>query len=164
MDVRVPGRSPGRLGSESRREAATAPGRGIPALDGVRGVAVVAVLADHAGVPGLSGGFIGVDVFFVLSGFLITSLLLEEQARTGRVRLAAFWARRARRLLPAAAVMVLTVGVCNSCSHRTAQSGCAVMPSPRWGGLRTGASPWGAPTTSAKGAPLPRCNTPGHWG
>jgi len=80
----------------------------------VRGVAVLAVLADHAGVPGLSGGFIGVDVFFVLSGFLITSLLLEEQARTGRVRLAAFWARRARRLLPAAAVMVIAVGVCQN--------------------------------------------------
>jgi len=94
--------------------AVTAGGhREVPGLDGVRALAVLAVLADHAGVPGLSGGFIGVDVFFVLSGFLITSLLLEEQHRTGRVKLAAFWARRARRLLPAAAVMVLTVGVCH---------------------------------------------------
>jgi len=89
--------------------AVTTGRREVPALDGVR---ALAVLADHAGVPGLSGGFIGVDVFFVLSGFLITSLLLDEQRRTGRVDLAAFWARRARRLLPAAAAMVLTVGVC----------------------------------------------------
>jgi len=92
--------------------AVTTGHREVQALDGVRALAVLAVLADHAGVPGLPGGFIGVDVFFVLSGFLITSLLLDEQRRTGRVDLAAFWARRARRLLPAAAVMVLTVGVC----------------------------------------------------
>jgi len=92
--------------------AVTVGHREVPGLDGVRALAVLAVLADHAGVPGLSGGFIGVDVFFVLSGFLITSLLLDDQHRTGRVKLAAFWARRARRLLPAAAVMVLTVGVC----------------------------------------------------
>lgn len=60
----------------------------------------LAVLADHAGVPGLSGGFVRGDVFFVLSGFLITSLLLDEHRRTGRVELRAFWARRARWLLP----------------------------------------------------------------
>lgn len=86
-------------------------GRGIPALDGVRALAVLAVLADHAGVPGLSGGFVGVDVFFVLSGFLITSLLLDEHRRTGRVDLGAFWARRARRLLPALTVLVAAVAL-----------------------------------------------------
>ena len=73
------------------------PGRAIPALDGVRAVAVALVLADHGGVPGLPGGFLGVDVFFVLSGFLITSLLLDETARTGRIGLKGFWVRRARR-------------------------------------------------------------------
>lgn len=104
--------------AESRRayvpEAVAGRRRDVPALDGVRAVAVAAVLADHGGVPGVTGGFIGVDVFFVLSGYLITSLLLDEQRRTGRVDLAAFWARRARRLLPAAAAMVVTVGLCRA--------------------------------------------------
>jgi peptidoglycan/LPS O-acetylase OafA/YrhL len=66
-------------------------------------------LAEHGGIPGVSGGFLGVDVFFVLSGFLITSLLLDELRRTGRIALADFWIRRARRLLPALIVMVLAV-------------------------------------------------------
>ena len=83
--------------------------RGIPALDGIRAVAVALVLADHGGIPGLSGGFLGVDVFFVLSGFLITSLLLDEHRRTAQIRLGDFWIRRARRLLPALLVMVLAV-------------------------------------------------------
>lgn len=67
------------------------------------------MLADHGGVPGVSGGFLGVDIFFVLSGFLITSLLLDEHARTGRIKLRDFWIRRARRLLPALLVVVLAV-------------------------------------------------------
>src|SRR6476620_10416434 len=71
-----------------------------PALDGVRALAVAAVLLFHGGVALLPGGFLGVDAFFVLSGFLITSLLLAERADHGRIRLAAFWVRRARRLLP----------------------------------------------------------------
>jgi peptidoglycan/LPS O-acetylase OafA/YrhL len=83
--------------------------RSIPALDGIRALAVALVLADHGGIPGLSGGFLGVDVFFVLSGFLITSLLLDELDRSGRIILTAFWIRRARRLLPALLVMVLAV-------------------------------------------------------
>ncbi|MEI7716840.1 MAG: acyltransferase, partial [Mycobacterium sp.] len=82
---------------------------GIPALDGLRGIAVALVLVGHGGVTGLSGGFIGVDVFFVLSGFLITALLLDELGRAGRIGVAAFWIRRARRLLPALVLMVLTV-------------------------------------------------------
>jgi peptidoglycan/LPS O-acetylase OafA/YrhL len=83
---------------------------GIPALDGLRAIAVALVLAGHGGIPGVGGGFVGVDVFFVLSGFLITSLLLDELGRTGRIELAGFWIRRARRLLPALVLMVLTVG------------------------------------------------------
>ena len=83
---------------------------GIRALDGLRALAVGLVLADHGGIPGMSGGFLGVDVFFVLSGFLITSLLLDELGRTGRIDLANFWIRRARRLLPALVLMVLDGG------------------------------------------------------
>ncbi len=83
--------------------------KGIPALDGIRAVAVGLVLAEHGGIPGVPGGFLGVDVFFVLSGFLITSLLLDELGRSGRIALAGFWIRRARRLLPALIVMVLAV-------------------------------------------------------
>ncbi|AGB25492.1 putative acyltransferase [Mycobacterium sp. JS623] len=84
-------------------------GHSIPALDGIRAVAVALVLAEHGGLPGVSGGFLGVDVFFVLSGFLITSLLLEEFRNNGRIRLRDFWIRRARRLLPAMLVMALAV-------------------------------------------------------
>jgi peptidoglycan/LPS O-acetylase OafA/YrhL len=83
--------------------------RRIRPLDGIRALAVLAVLATHAGIPFLPGGFIGVDVFFVLSGFLITSLLYDELVVTGRINLGGFWTRRARRLLPAALVMIVAV-------------------------------------------------------
>ncbi len=83
--------------------------RHITALDGLRGVAVVLVLLFHG--SHLSGGFLGVDVFFVLSGFLITGLLLAEGTGTGGIALGAFWARRARRLLPALALMLAGVAV-----------------------------------------------------
>ena len=82
-----------------------------PALDGIRALAVAAVVLFHAGVAGLDGGFLGVDTFFVLSGFLITSLLLTEHRRTGRLDLGRFWIRRARRLLPALLAMLLTTVV-----------------------------------------------------
>ncbi|MFI5261761.1 MAG: acyltransferase family protein [Candidatus Limnocylindrales bacterium] len=78
-----------------------------PDLEGLRGLAILLVLAFHASVPGITGGYIGVDVFFVLSGFLITGLLLRERERTGRIDLPAFYARRARRILPAAAVVLI---------------------------------------------------------
>jgi peptidoglycan/LPS O-acetylase OafA/YrhL len=80
--------------------------KGIPALDGVRAVAVALVLAEHGGIPGVSGGFLGVDIFFVLSGFLITNLLLAERAATGRLDLRRFYLRRARRLMPPLVVAV----------------------------------------------------------
>ena len=81
----------------------------LPALDGVRAVAVVGVLAFHGGLSWAGGGFLGVDVFFVLSGYLITSLLLAERARTGRIALGEFWKRRAARLLPALLLVVAAV-------------------------------------------------------
>lgn len=73
-----------------------------PALDGLRALAVGAVLAFHLRPAAVRGGFLGVDLFFVLSGYLITTLLIDEQRRTGGIDLARFWARRMRRLLPAA--------------------------------------------------------------
>ncbi|HEY5875702.1 MAG TPA: acyltransferase, partial [Ilumatobacteraceae bacterium] len=80
-----------------------------PALDGMRALAVVAVLLFHADVPWMRGGYIGVSVFFTLSGFLITRLLLAEHARTGRIALGPFYARRLRRLLPASLACILGV-------------------------------------------------------
>jgi len=82
-----------------------------PALDGVRAAAVCAVLVFHGARAWLPGGFLGVDVFFVLSGYLITTLLLRERAETGRIRLGAFWGRRARRLLPALVALVAVVAL-----------------------------------------------------
>jgi peptidoglycan/LPS O-acetylase OafA/YrhL len=78
-----------------------------PALDGLRALAVLAVLAFHFPVPYMDGGFLGVDLFFVLSGFLITTLLYVEWEETGAIRLGAFYGRRALRLFPALAVCLL---------------------------------------------------------
>jgi len=83
----------------------------VGALDGIRAFAVAAVMAFHAGATHVTGGFLGVDAFFCLSGFLITSLLLGEARRTGTIRLGAFWARRARRLLPALFLVLCFVGL-----------------------------------------------------
>jgi peptidoglycan/LPS O-acetylase OafA/YrhL len=78
-----------------------------PDLEGLRAIAVVLVLLYHASVPGVTGGYVGVDVFFVLSGFLITGLLVRELEATGTISLAGFYARRVRRLLPAAMLLIL---------------------------------------------------------
>jgi len=80
-----------------------------PALDGIRALAVSAVLVFHAQFSWARGGFLGVDAFFVLSGYLITSLLFAEWRATGHINLSAFWARRARRLLPALFLMMIGV-------------------------------------------------------
>ncbi len=85
--------------------------RHLPGLDGLRGVAVLAVLAYHLWPSLVPGGFLGVNVFFVLSGFLITRLMLAEHAATSTVALGAFWARRGRRLLPASMITLAAVAV-----------------------------------------------------
>ncbi|WP_284678931.1 acyltransferase, partial [Frankia sp. AgKG'84/4] len=81
----------------------------LPALDGLRAFAVLAVIAYHAGISWMPGGLLGVDTFFVLSGFLITGLLITEYRNTRRIDLKTFWIRRSRRLMPA--LLVLLVGV-----------------------------------------------------
>ena len=83
--------------------------RRAPGLDGVRALAVLAVVAFHEGFSATPGGFLGVDVFFVLSGFLITDILAAQFGRYGRLDLRGFWTRRARRLLPALAAVLVTV-------------------------------------------------------
>ena len=93
-----------------RSQTEAEPRKFRPDVEGLRAVAVVLVVLYHAGVPGLRGGYVGVDVFFVISGFLITGLLLREAGVAGRVSVLGFYARRARRILPAAmATIVATV-------------------------------------------------------
>ncbi|MGH9078548.1 MAG: acyltransferase family protein [Acidimicrobiales bacterium] len=93
----------------NNRARAGSDGGRLAALDGLRAVAVLGVMAFHFGSTWLDGGFFGVDIFYVLSGFLITGLLLDEWGRSGRIRLAQFWGRRARRLLPALGLVLVAV-------------------------------------------------------
>ena len=102
------------LGPVSPRTPAQSPARSgllpyLPAIDGLRALAVAAVLIYHAEEGWLPGGFLGVEVFFVISGYLITSLLLIEKGERGSVGLRGFWARRAKRLLPAVATLVVSL-------------------------------------------------------
>ena len=100
---------PARVSPDAPRKGATL--SYLPALDGMRGVAMLAILGVHAGVYLTAGGFFLLDSFFALSGFLITSLLIVEWRKRDTIRLGAFWARRARRLLPALFVMLLGTSV-----------------------------------------------------
>ena len=106
-------------------------GRYEPSLDGMRGMCIAAVVAFHAcamaGLDGwFRGGFIGVSVFFTLSGFLITSLLLRERHDTGAIRLRTFWARRIRRLWPASLLVVAAVIVLSATETLSARAGDAI--------------------------------------
>ncbi len=94
-------------------EAGTAPGdrRFRPDVEGLRAVAVLLVVLFHAGVPGLRGGYIGVDVFFVISGFVITGVLLRERAVEHRTSILAFYGRRCRRIIPAATLVIIVTAV-----------------------------------------------------
>ncbi len=83
----------------------------IPGLDGIRALSVLAIIAFHTGLNSVPGGYYGVDAFFVLSGFLITSLLVKEWGGTGTIRLRRFWAGRARRLLPALFLLIIVMGI-----------------------------------------------------
>jgi peptidoglycan/LPS O-acetylase OafA/YrhL len=103
-----------------------------PGLDGLRALAIIAVLLYHGGVPWAGGGFLGVETFFVLSGFLITSLLLAEWCETSRIKLGAFWARRARRLLPALFALVCAIGL-----YYTLAGPLAAIPGLKSSGIAT---------------------------
>jgi peptidoglycan/LPS O-acetylase OafA/YrhL len=85
-----------------------------PDIQGLRAVAILTVVLYHAGVPGFGGGFVGVDIFFVISGFLITGLLWREMSTTGTVRLGRFYAARARRLLPAGCLVLVVTAVASA--------------------------------------------------
>lgn len=93
----------------NQRDRKPIPPRYMPGLDGVRAVAVIAIIIYHLNPQWLSGGFLGVDTFFVISGYLITSLLLTEYHNTGKIELMSFWLRRVKRLIPA--VLFLVMGV-----------------------------------------------------
>jgi peptidoglycan/LPS O-acetylase OafA/YrhL len=98
-----------RFGTRGKKDATALPkSKFRQDIQGLRALAVGIVVLDHAHVPGISGGFVGVDVFFVISGFLITGLLLGDIAKHSRVRFMSFYSRRAQRILPAATVVIAT--------------------------------------------------------
>src|SRR5262245_29415417 len=92
----------------------------LPGLDGMRALAVIAVMVYHANSAWLPGGFLGVEVFFVISGYLITLLLIGEQERNGRLSLKGFYLRRARRLLPALFTLLLGITLYTTIFRRDA--------------------------------------------
>jgi peptidoglycan/LPS O-acetylase OafA/YrhL len=104
----------------------------MPALDGIRAVSILGIMANHGGFGWAGGGVISVDVFFVLSGFLITMLLMKEWTRSGTIRLRAFWARRARRLLPALFVLLGGIGI-----YALVFAPAGTQGALRWDGLST---------------------------
>ena len=85
--------------------------RYMPGLDGLRAIAVLGIIIYHLNRKWLTGGFIGVDTFFVISGYLITSLLLKEYEERGIISLKQFWIRRVKRLLPAVVALLIVVGI-----------------------------------------------------
>ncbi len=108
--------APAAAGDASGGSRGSRVGRGpklpyVAGLDGIRAVSIVGIMSNHGGLGWANGGFISVNVFFVLSGFLITSLLVKELAATGTIRLRSFWGRRARRLLPALFVLLAGIAV-----------------------------------------------------
>lgn len=116
---RSPANRGARTDSAAKEQAPTRPkSRYIPALDGLRTLAVVAVVLYHLNLTWAQGGLLGVTIFFVLSGYLITRLLINEIAKTGRIDLKSFWIRRIRRLFPAVVtVVVVTCALCTVFNH-----------------------------------------------
>jgi peptidoglycan/LPS O-acetylase OafA/YrhL len=169
-DVRTDPRSADpTAGSTVRSTAGPPAGKGTtrghfrPDIQGLRALAVGLVILAHCGFTTFAGGFVGVDVFFVISGFLITSLLVREARRTGRISLLGFYSRRARRILPAA-TLVLVATVLASLLFLPLVRAVEVIKDSIWAAAfgPTSASPPSAPTTSRRASPLPRCSTTGR--
>src|SRR3954453_7304818 len=104
----------------------------LPRLDGLRGVAIALVVIFHSGLGVLPGGYLGIDLFFVLSGYLITTLLVAEYSRRGPIALKTFWIRRIRRLLPALLVVLAAVAIFVLVTNDQ-----SVTSNIRWDGLST---------------------------
>ncbi len=156
-----------RPGQPGRAGSSAVPGdrRVVPGLDGLERSLVLAVMAFHAGLPWARGGdFLGVDVFFVLSGYLITSLLVREHARTGRIALRQFWARRARRLLPGLLILSSPGSVLYArlVADPAPEQPVAGTPCRRCSTWRTGTTSSAAKTTSFASGRRPRCSPPGR--
>ena len=148
----------------SGEEAGTSPGdrRFRPDVEGLRAVAVLLVVLFHAGVPGLSGGYIGVDVFFVISGFVITGLLLRERLGTGRTSVVDFYARRCRRILPAATLVILTTMLA-SYVVLGAVTGNSVADDGRWAAAFLANFHFEASGTNYLSASLPPSPLQNYW-
>ena len=134
-----------------------------PQLDGLRAVAVYLVLAYHAGSWRLQGGFVGVDLFFVLSGFLVTNVILAELVDQGHLRLRRFYARRVRRLIPAASLAIVGTSLAAlliaNPLDRSSWSGDATASSC---GTQTGTSSAKRTTTSCPTTQRAQSSTSGH--
>jgi hypothetical protein len=135
----------------------------LPGLDGMRALAVVAVMVYHANSDWLPGGFLGVEMFFVISGYLITLLLISERERTYRISLRHFWMRRARRLLPALFTMMFDRHrVDGALQGARPSASCAATCIAGTSTCRTGTR-----SGSARDTPPPatsrRCGTCGAW-
>ena len=134
-------------------EAGTAPGdrRFRPDVEGLRAVAIVLVVLYHGGLTALSGGYVGVDVFFVISGFVITGLLLRERAGNGRTSFLSFYGRRSRRIIPAATLVIVATVIATywvlGASTGTRQQSTAVGRRCFW---PTSTSPRSGRTTSTR--------------
>jgi peptidoglycan/LPS O-acetylase OafA/YrhL len=143
-----------RTGGAPPRVRGPAGGERIGAVDGLRAIAVAGVIAFHFGL-GVPGGFLGVDLFFVISGYVITRLLLTEWHRTGSIDWARFWGRRARRLLPAVLALLVAVQVWLHLgalpelrSTTDAQTVMALAYVSNWYAIFANVSYWGALTAS----------------
>jgi peptidoglycan/LPS O-acetylase OafA/YrhL len=121
-------------------DGASRPRNHIGAVDGLRAIAVLAVVVYHFSSNALPGGFLGVDLFFVVSGYVITRLLLRERLSTGRVGLGGFWSRRARRLLPAVFAIVVVVQIWSH--HRYVDALTTVVNGQSWSSLLYASNWW----------------------